>query len=62
MNFNLGKKGVHKIIAISFTFHERKNIYPKEPRKLTGCVKKTHFVQIALTAKQDGLVWTFFAE
>ena len=33
--------------------------YPKDPQKLTGGVKKTLFVQIALTPKGAGLVWTF---
>ena len=31
-------------------------------QKLTGCQSMTHFVQIALTPKQAGLVWTFFKQ
>ena len=33
--------------------------YPKDPRKLKGVSTRTHFVQIALTPKRAGLVWTF---
>ena len=35
-------------------------IYPNDPRKLTGCQYDSLQLQIALTPKRAGLVWTFF--
>ena len=34
--------------------------YPNDSQKLTEVSAGTHFVQIALTPKQVGLVWTYF--
>ena len=35
-------------------------MYPNDPQILTGVSAATQFVQIALTPKRAGLVWTFF--
>ena len=36
--------------------------YPNDPQKLTGCQYDTLQLQIDLTHKQAGLVWTIFTE
>ena len=44
-------------------FYKMKNLnYPKDPRKLTVCQSTTYFIQIALTPKTTGLVWSFFTD
>ena len=45
-------------VAIYILNRGKKN--PNDTRKLTGVSATTHFVQIALTPKHAGLVWTFF--